>query len=504
MYIRRVTVENVKSFRRETTFEFGPGVNFLVGDNNGGKSTVLESLLFLFEGPTAQKWTPDAFYSTNAEGPTRVTAEIAGGVEELVKQDKYALLENFIFDDGGEKVLRLERNSSERTVAQNGKDKTVNVKAVCFWHPEREQFENVTGIDARVKAIFDFEAIWADAQPGDHIDFANTKTLGRLLDVAFKRFAQTARWGTLVEAHEDAFAPDDDESFVVETKRLADDIKSLVDEQYGHAAMRFEFALPDPSVFLKQGRLHVDDGAGETPVEGKGSGMQRAIALGIIQLYAKSEALGSGENPTPLILMLDEPETWLHPTAQLRLGDALSVIGEKEQVFIITHSPYLIRKFDSKGHRLAVIAGQGAERRIDTSTTFGLFGVGEPTWGEINYRAFGICSHEFHNELYGYVTRHVESDKADGQSAKESELDDFLASEGLAKSKTWVRASGSAWQRTLTVYIRNSIHHPENQLNAAVSDAELRESTDALVEIVERLRAGISDDLDSAEEQAVA
>lgn len=488
MHIRRVTVENVKSFRQETSFELGPGVNYLVGDNNGGKSTVLESLLFLFEGPSATKWRPDSFYSTGADGPTRVVAEIAGGVEELVQPQKYALLESFVFDDAGEKILRLERSSAERSVVQSDKRKNVDVKAVCFWHPDRNQFENVTGIDAKVKAIFDFEAIWADAQPGDHIDFSNTKTLGRLLDTAVQRFATTARWSILVEAHRHAIAPDDDQSFVVETKRLADDIKALVDEQYGHAAIRFEFTLPDPSVFMKQGRLHVDDGSGETPVEGKGSGMQRAIALGIIQLYAKSGSSEDEDNPTPLILMLDEPETWLHPTAQLRLGDALSKIGGRQQVLIITHSPYLIRKFDStKNHRLAIMAGQGAERRIDTSTTFGLFGVGEPTWGEINYRAFNICSHEFHNELYGHVTKHLERQNVDGKAASERELDAYLVKEGLAQTKSWVRGPSQRYPATLTVFVRNSIHHPENMHNDAVTDAELRESTEALVRIVENL-----------------
>ena len=85
--------------------------------------------------------------------------------------------------------------------------------------------------------------------------------------------------------------------------------------------------------------------------------MQRAIALGLIQLYARSGAL-EDDNPTPLILMLDEPETWLHPSAQLKLGEALSKIGEREQVFIITHSPYLIRKFNSQNHfRLFTIEG---------------------------------------------------------------------------------------------------------------------------------------------------
>ena len=44
--------------------------------------------------------------------------------------------------------------------------------------------------------------------------------------------------------------------------------------------------------------------------ERAGKVMQRAIALGVIQLYARSEALQNEANPTPLILMLDEPETW--------------------------------------------------------------------------------------------------------------------------------------------------------------------------------------------------
>jgi hypothetical protein len=488
VYIKSVTVQNVKSFREATRFDLGRGVNYFVGDNNSGKSSVLEALLFLFEGPTASRWTPSTFYSKDSDGPTRVLVDVADGVDELVQQEKFRVLEGFVFDDDdGDRVLRLERSSEERTVVQNNRDKQVDVKAVCFWHPDRQQFENATGIDAKVKALFDFEAVWADAQPGDHIDFANTKTLGRLIDAAFKRFTQSDRWQALAVAHENAFSSDDDDSFLVETRLLAKGIKELVDEQYGRADYRFDFDLPDAAVFMKQGRLHVDDGAGETPIEGKGTGMQRAVALGIIQVYARSSALIDQENQVPLVLMLDEPETWLHPSAQLRLGDALGAIGAREQVFIITHSPYLIRKFDSRSHRLTVLAGQGAERRIHHSTQFGLFGIGEPTWGEINYRAFEICSNDFHNELYGRIQWHIEQTMKDGEPARELEIDTFLRGQGLPASKTWSRASGKSYDVTLPIYIRNSIHHPENDQNAPVTDLELRVSTEALVGVVEGL-----------------
>lgn len=487
MRIQSVTLQNVKSFRDSTRFEFGPGVNFLVGDNNSGKSTVMQALLFLFEGPSANRWVPDSFYSSGADQPTRVEVEIVGDLDALVAKDMFKVLASFVFDDGGQRVLRLERSSEVRSVVQNGKSKQVDVKAVCFWHPDRSQFENVTGIDAKVKAIFDFEAIWADASPGDHIDFATTKTLGRLLDATFKKFTTSARWLALEKAHAEAFSKDGEDSFLVETRQLASDLKKLVDEQYGLADYRFEFALPDAAIFMKQGQLHVDDGAGETPIIGKGTGMQRAVALGVIQLYARSASQLAEKNETPLVLILDEPETWLHPAAQLRLGDALSQIGVEEQVFIITHSPYLIRKFDTASHLLTVISGNGATREIHSSTHFGLFGTGEPTWGEINFRAFGICSNDFHNELYGHIQWHIESVVNPGSPAREKDIDNFLVDKGVDVSKTWKRTSGASYLSTLPVYVRNSIHHPENNENPAVSEAELLESTRALIAIVEGL-----------------
>lgn len=487
MYIKNLVIENVKSFRGEHHFEFSPGVNFLVGDNNTGKSTVLESLLFLFEKPT--KFTPEKFYSTNVAEPTRVQVDIVSDLEMLVGEDKFKKLADYIFTEEGEQVLRLDRCSEDRVVTQKGKEITIKVAQVAFWHNARSQFENVTGIDSLVRSIFDFEAIWADANPGDHLDFASNKTLGRLLESSFRSFTESSMWEELTKAHERAFSPDSEGSFLKETGELAANIKELVDEQYGTAEYRFDFGLPEPSVFMKQGSLQVDDGQGETAVDSKGYGMQRAIALGVVQLYARALAKVDPVKAAPLILMLDEPETWMHPNAQLKLGEALSKIGEQEQVFVITHSPYLIRKFDSNNHLLTVFSGKASDRRIDVSTKFGLFGVGEPTWGEINYRAFGIYSNEFHNELYGRVQWHIEQGKQNGNVAREREVDEFFAQRGLQKQKEWVRSIGVSYRRTLPTFVRNSIHHPENKLNRPVTAEELKTSTDYLIQIIEGINA---------------
>ncbi|WP_349827874.1 AAA family ATPase [Brevibacterium litoralis] len=487
MYIRRVTVENVKSFQGKHVFNLHPGVNFFVGDNNSGKSTVLEALLFLFEGPSKTSGAPDTFYNSSADGPTRVEVDIAGDVDELVQQEKFNSLKDFVFNDGGERILRLDRSSEDRIVTQGKKEKRVDVKAVCFWNPDTLQFENRTGIDARVKAIFDFEAVWADSHPSDHIDFSSSKTLGRLIGAKFEEFAKTDKWKSLQAAHEKAFGFEEEGSFTSEVEELANSLKGLVDEQYGVASYRFDFGLPDAGVFMKQGSLHVNDGAGETPIDGKGTGMQRAVALGFIQLYARSAAALEGARK-PLILMLDEPETWLHPTAQLRLGDAVSRIGENEQVFIVTHSPYLIRKFKADSHLLTVLSGKGEGRTISSSTNFGLFGPGEPTWGEINYRAFGVCSNDFHNELYGHIQRYLDTSNGDGNEANTGSVDTFLFNKGVPKNRKWIRMpSFKSQDVTLPIFIRHTIHHPENNANASVTEEELANSTHLLVKVVEEI-----------------
>ena len=107
MYVKNVEIENVKSFRKPEKFTLKDGVNFLVGDNNSGKSTLLEAILFLFEGPSATRWTPDEFYAKDAQGPTRVVADISGGVEYLVQKEKFKKRADFGVDDAGENVVRL-------------------------------------------------------------------------------------------------------------------------------------------------------------------------------------------------------------------------------------------------------------------------------------------------------------------------------------------------------------------------------------------------------------
>ena len=48
MYISRIRVQNFRCFR-DTTVEFQPGLNVIIGENNSGKTTLLKALALVFE-----------------------------------------------------------------------------------------------------------------------------------------------------------------------------------------------------------------------------------------------------------------------------------------------------------------------------------------------------------------------------------------------------------------------------------------------------------------------
>jgi putative ATP-dependent endonuclease of OLD family len=50
MNIEKVNIENYKCFRGKFSVEFNPGVNIFVGDNETGKSTILEAINLALTG----------------------------------------------------------------------------------------------------------------------------------------------------------------------------------------------------------------------------------------------------------------------------------------------------------------------------------------------------------------------------------------------------------------------------------------------------------------------
>ncbi|WP_458411881.1 ATP-dependent nuclease [Schinkia sp. CFF1] len=73
-----------------------------------------------------------------------------------------------------------------------------------------------------------------------------------------------------------------------------------------------------------------------------GTGLQSMMILSILQTYIKMM------NDSNLILLIEEPEVYLHPSLQRKMINTLVKISKKNQVLLTTHSPIIISKIDQQ------------------------------------------------------------------------------------------------------------------------------------------------------------
>jgi predicted ATP-dependent endonuclease of OLD family len=213
-------------------------------------------------------------------------------------------------------------------------------------------------------------------------------------------------------------------------------------------------------------------------VDNLGSGIEMIISL----LYLETMASLSKEN---IVLIIDEPELHLHPSLQEKFIQYLKLISNEKQIILSTHSPYFYKNCCSDNNiKLLITETKDNKCQIkDSGIQLRTFSW-SPSWGEINYFAYDLPTIEFHNELYGEL-----QEKAD--IYKQNDFDDYLYQQGFQLSKTWIKlnqnGSTESLQVTLSTYIRNFIHHPENKSNTKFTDDELKQSISQMINLIGRI-----------------
>ncbi|HEL1565433.1 TPA: AAA family ATPase [Streptococcus suis] len=492
MYISKIKLTNFKSFKGHHDIEFSKGVNFFVGNNNCGKTTIFKAVEFLQSGKNKL----DFITKGSESEDVAVEVEFKGAdLNDIIHDEKLNLnkYSEYVIDNGdGTYSLRVLRTSQECDVIQGKKTVSLDLSKVRIYNPnsiekeELKKFENPTGIANTISALFDAQFVYSDIKNEDYQDFGKTKIIGKIINDITKNFQEGNIWKEFRDAHKKTFG---DEGMGRLLEGLATKISSVLKEQYGDGEVQFNFGLPEIDNFFKTGSLLLSDNGISTPVSEKGTGMQRALALSLIQVYACILENEEGILSKPIMFFIDEPETFLHPKAQDKLIDSLNKISEKYQVFITTHSPYLLKKFDTRTQQINIFSKKDdGVSSVSDKRELNLFGSSSPTIGEINYTAFGVNSVEFHNELYGFIQ--AKAIDEDEQNYFENEFDKWLVTKGILQDKNYNRLNknGSiiSQPKTLPTLIRNVIHHPENQHNSYTIQ-ELNQSTELLLDVLKNL-----------------
>ncbi|MBC8503581.1 MAG: ATP-binding protein, partial [Chloroflexi bacterium] len=95
------------------------------------------------------------------------------------------------------------------------------------------------------------------------------------------------------------------------------------------------FTPMDTFDFYKSLDLLVTEGGFSISAREMGEGVQNAIVMAILQAFEETRKQGA-------ILLIEEPEMFLHPQMQRSLYKTLRHIGETNQIIYTTHSPHFV------------------------------------------------------------------------------------------------------------------------------------------------------------------
>jgi AAA15 family ATPase/GTPase len=211
----------------------------------------------------------------------------------------------------------------------------------------------------------------------------------------------------------------------------------------------------------------------ELPVENSGSGIEMAIAIALLEAMAKI-------SKEKIILIIDEPELHLHPKLQSKLFDHLKEVSKEIQIIASTHSPFLFKNvYQNADVKLLISKKEDNKICIQDARSSG-FGLlkWSPSWGEICYFAYCLSTTEFHDDLYASLQDRENKEKI-------CEIESwFVNTKNFIKEIKWPDPVRGPQEETLMTFIRNRIHHGDNQNRPMYTPAQLKNSIEIMVNLL--------------------
>jgi len=362
MYISSLRIQNYRCFE-DTRVEFESGVTVLIGENNSGKSSLLNALRLIFEGGGARSLELYDFYRGIPPSPDPPSISITATLSSTEGEDSPAELgtvATWLSEVGeGEWEAKLtyhyylpddQRDEFEGQVGDDPSEEE-------FWRAvERALPKYVSRIDAGQPGTE--EPGYERVEPRDLSAFG-VNSLDAIRNVEREMFS--GRKPKLRSMLDTVLQEDPDAK-----QELEDEASQLVDNLRERINLEALFELAEetgaedggtPDIdgrlrekdFLKALRLVVDAGAGGTlPVTYNGLGYNNLLYISLVLAGLRTETVEEvgPENATVFpMLFIEEPEAHLHPALQFKLLKFIHERVHKEegsqQVFATTHSTHI-------------------------------------------------------------------------------------------------------------------------------------------------------------------
>ena len=339
--LSEIAIKNFKSISNET-FELS-AFTPLVGYNNAGKSNMLEAIKWLLrKSALAETAFYDKTQGVEMEGKiSGISATILGQLPE----NQRTSIEPFLFTDS----LYIKRIQTTPSIPV-GQIKLL-IKDPASIGTANEWRANPTGLDQALQALFP-EPIHIGAMENAEEDVSkskNTTTIGKLLaeiigpiQASYSTQVQTALDGIkdLLDA--------DGISRATELNDFDTAVNGKVESFFPGVNIKVHVPTPELKEVFSKGTIKVFENLNPEgrDVSALGHGAQRSIQMALVRHLAdiKREWARQASNT---ILLIDEPELYLHPQAIEVLRDALKTLSVQGfQVIFSTHSPFMITSKD--------------------------------------------------------------------------------------------------------------------------------------------------------------
>lgn len=155
--------------------------------------------------------------------------------------------------------------------------------------------------------------------------------------------------------HELILSKDEKKEIVAEQRRVHNKIQKLAKTQkeeltnlLGHLEEKYdvEFTIPEmSSINLMPLSINLKDKQVDIPLDGWGSGTQNRTRIMMSILHANHiKVKEDNSNRITPIIIIEEPESFLHPSAQAEFGRILRNLSADLQIqtIVTTHSPYML------------------------------------------------------------------------------------------------------------------------------------------------------------------
>ena len=374
MRLVQVKVSNFRCFKDMTTVVLDDLV-VLIGKNDSGKSSLLDTMNIFFNGVPEQ----DDLCVHATDRNLTIICVFDDLPKQLVIDEQYPtdLADEYLLNKEGKLEIAMVFNCTG-----SGKVKPASVFARAN-HPTADKYNDlltltntklkqrarelgvdVTAVNQTINTALR-RAIWAhapDLQPQSVEIELKSEAAERIWEQLKKHLPVFALFKSdRSSTDQDSEAQDPMKSAIKEAIKsqeatlntIAERVKQEVQEIANRTVEKIREMNPElasqltPSVKTKDWDTLFSvslTGDEDIPINKRGSGTRRLVLLNFFRARAEKEAEGKGTN---IIYAIEEPETSQHPHNQKMLVEAIQDLANKDgcQVFLTTHTPLLARRF---------------------------------------------------------------------------------------------------------------------------------------------------------------